>query len=197
MEPCTFRSRPDARESVRYRIPLVAVLGWAVMLIAGRPAAPASDASSRDADRRRAATNLDPAIHTVVSGGCWSRGKDEGYYRVIVYEDGFEEVSHHVVVQLIRLDFDRHGFSVVMTVPIAETRALDLAFRELRLTSVPSVCGPAVYEATATRRTLGGSRTEHVTLRVEPSGSYAVTFEREPGATAPSKAAGGSSTHRR
>ncbi len=63
---------------------------------------------------------LDVAIHTVVAGGHWSDGAQEGSFRVIVTEAGVEHVSQQLYLQWLATDADTGSTEVAATVPVDE-----------------------------------------------------------------------------
>ncbi|MGD9637173.1 MAG: hypothetical protein AB7N53_14505 [Candidatus Binatia bacterium] len=133
--------------------------------------------SAADSERD-VVSQLDVHIHTVVAGGHWCRGEDEGFYRVVVYTSGLEEVYHHLYVQLLKIDPERHDVLVDRSLPVKEAQGLDLVFSNLTLTTASSEpCADALVEATVSRRTIDGHRPERFRMRVTSAGNYEVRFE--------------------
>jgi hypothetical protein len=125
-----------------------------------------------------AVLQLNVHIDTVVSGGHWCRGKDEGFYRVVVYTSGLEEVYHNLYVQIMKVDPEKHEVVVDRSVPVKEAQGLDLVFSNLTLATASSEpCADALVEATLSRRTVDGPRAERFRMRVTSAGTYQVTFE--------------------
>ena len=80
------------------------------------------------------------SIHQVLSGGYWEHGKDDGHYRVIVVTQGFEHISHRLLIQWIMIDHDNHDIKVVRTVAVTEVSDLSGVVHDLKLQ--PRTQGP-------------------------------------------------------
>ncbi len=141
------------------------------------PAAEGASQAWPDPEESSIVSALTPQITTVVTGGCWSQGARDGFYRVVVYQGGFEELYHHLYAQFVEIDAERHEFRVLKTEPIKETAGFALVFQNLRLSPQGTTCGDAVFEADVNRRTLDGDRYERAQLRLTPSGTYTVAFD--------------------
>jgi hypothetical protein len=70
---------------------------------------------------RAAASDVPPNIHLVSSGGYWSRGEREGFFRIIVTADGIEHISHRLFLQWMAIDPVTQSYSVVDTRDVKET----------------------------------------------------------------------------
>ena len=122
-----------------------------------------------------------PEIGTVLSGGPWSCNGQEGSYRVLVYAGGFEEVYHHLYVQLITVDAEQHRVIQQKPIVIEETQGLDKVFSDLRIRrQVSGLCSNAVVERKVWRRAINGERTGNIEIQVSPTGAYAMTLESDP-----------------
>jgi hypothetical protein len=61
-----------------------------------------------------------PSVHHVASGGFWTAGKDEGFFRSVVIAGGVEHVSHRLFIQWLRSDAKTQRYTVVRTVNVTE-----------------------------------------------------------------------------
>ncbi len=121
---------------------------------------------------------LNVHLDTIISGGHWCRGEVEGFYRVIVYSNGLEEVHHHMYIQLLRVDSEPHDVRIDLTRPVKEAQGLDLVFSELTIVPTRSApCADVLVEANALRRTVDGQRHERFRMRITPGGDYKASFE--------------------
>jgi hypothetical protein len=59
-------------------------------------------------------------VYHVASGGFWTAGKDEGFFRAVVTAGGVEHVSHHLFIQWLRSDAKVQGYALVRTVNVKE-----------------------------------------------------------------------------
>ncbi len=59
-------------------------------------------------------------IHSVLSGGFWTRGKDEGFFRTIVTVGGVEHVAHRLYFQWLRINANSQSYELVRTVNVKE-----------------------------------------------------------------------------
>jgi hypothetical protein len=66
------------------------------------------------------AEKVPPSIHHVASGGFWTAGKDEGFFRSVVIAGGVEHVSHRLFIQWLRSDAKTQRYRVVRTVNVTE-----------------------------------------------------------------------------
>ena len=67
-----------------------------------------------------AAENVPSSIHSVMSGGFWARGGDEGFFRVVVVAGGVEHVSHRLYIQWLRSDPKTQSYELIRTVNVTE-----------------------------------------------------------------------------
>ena len=67
-----------------------------------------------------AAEQVPAGIHNVMSGGFWTLGEDEGFFRAIVTAGGVEQVVHRLYIQWLRSDAKTQGYELVRTVNIKE-----------------------------------------------------------------------------
>jgi len=61
-----------------------------------------------------------PGIHYVRTGGYWSHGQDEGFYRVVVIAGGVEHVAHRLYLQWLAIDRDNNAYKLTRTVDVKE-----------------------------------------------------------------------------
>jgi len=66
------------------------------------------------------AEQVPPSVHHVASGGFWTAGKDEGFFRAVVTAGGVEHVSHRLFIQWLRSDAKTQQYTVVRTVNVTE-----------------------------------------------------------------------------
>jgi hypothetical protein len=67
-----------------------------------------------------AADQVPASIHSAMSGGYWTAGKDEGFFRVVVVAGGVEHVWHRLYIQWLRSDAKTQGYELVRTVNVQE-----------------------------------------------------------------------------
>lgn len=75
---------------------------------------------SQEADPVAEAQKLPGNIETVVTGGHWERGDQNGTFRVIMLLEGWEHLANRVLLQWIRYDEDKPEMVVENTVRIEE-----------------------------------------------------------------------------
>ena len=73
-----------------------------------------------DAPLSAVAQALPAQIETVASGGYWSRGAQDGSFRLVVQSVGWDDISSRAFLQWIRLDPDKREQIVERTIPIKE-----------------------------------------------------------------------------
>ena len=67
-----------------------------------------------------AAEQVPANVHTVMSGGYWAVGKDEGLFRAVVIFGGVEHVVHRLYIQWLRSDVNTQSYELVRTVNVKE-----------------------------------------------------------------------------
>jgi hypothetical protein len=67
-----------------------------------------------------AAERVPAGIHAVMSGGYWTRDKEEGFFRAIVTAAGVEHVSHRLFIQWLRINAKDQSYELVRTVNVTE-----------------------------------------------------------------------------
>lgn len=102
----------------RYRVRHVdqLVAGFLAILLLCLSAAP----SAAQNESFEAAETVPTSIHSVVSGGFWTLGKDEGFFRAIVAAGGVEHVSHRLYIQWLRINAKNQSYELVRTVNVKE-----------------------------------------------------------------------------
>lgn len=96
---------------------MIAIRRFLTVILAGM----ALCAPARAEDKLLAeADGVAPNIHQVVSGGYWSQGKREGFFRVIVISGGVEHVAHRLYLQWLEIDLDIQSYSVASTRGVKE-----------------------------------------------------------------------------
>ena len=64
---------------------------------------------------------LPTEISYVETGGFWSKGQDEGFFRVVVTSAGIEHVSNRLFIQMLQLNNKTQTYKIVKTIGIGET----------------------------------------------------------------------------
>ena len=67
-----------------------------------------------------AAKQVPANIHSTISGGFWTAGKDEGFFRVVVVAGGVEHVWHRLYIQWLRSDAKTQSYELIRTVNVQE-----------------------------------------------------------------------------
>lgn len=79
--------------------------------------APPSNAQNESFD---AAEQVPASVHSAMSGGFWTRGKEEGFFRVVVIAGGVEHVAHRLYIQWLRTNTKKQSYELVRTVNVKE-----------------------------------------------------------------------------
>ncbi len=66
------------------------------------------------------ARTLSANVHAVVSGGYWSHGGREGFFRTVVMAGGVEHVSHELYLQWLQIDPGTQSYKVIKTAGIPQ-----------------------------------------------------------------------------
>lgn len=137
--------------------------------------------SEKDAGEVGDVTAPSAAVTLLRSGGYWCDGERRGFYRALVWSGGFEEVYHHLYVQLFEINVSTKKITLGRTMPIKETMGLDLVINDFKLQpDGGDLCAGIVIEGTARRRSDSGTHDEHFRVRVAQDGRYTALFERQP-----------------
>ena len=67
-----------------------------------------------------AAEGVSVSINSVMSGGLWTRGKDEGFFRTVITADGVEHVVNRLYIQWLKINTDNQTYELVRTVNVKE-----------------------------------------------------------------------------
>jgi len=67
-----------------------------------------------------AAEQVPASVHSAMSGGFWTRGKDEGFFRVVVIAGGVEHVAHRLYIQWLKSDTKTQSYALIRTVNVKE-----------------------------------------------------------------------------
>ena len=115
------------------------------------------------------AEQLAPGIHHVASGGFWTAGKDEGFFRVIVIAGGVEHVSHRLFIQWLKTDAKTQRYEALRTVNVTELNlghghALEVhsSFGEIN-----------AFKVAVTANSRGG-KSRHFSVTAKGNGKYAI-----------------------
>lgn len=82
-------------------------------------AANAASAQSKDLMLEEAKA-VSASVQKVEAGGYWSRGEEEGFFRIVVIAGGVEHVAHRLYLQWLTIDPDTQDHRVVGTTPVKE-----------------------------------------------------------------------------
>lgn len=67
-----------------------------------------------------AAEQVPASVHSAMSGGFWTRGKDEGFFRAVVIAGGVEHVAHRLFIQWLKVNSKKQSYELVRTVNVKE-----------------------------------------------------------------------------
>lgn len=67
-----------------------------------------------------AAEQVPVNVHSAMSGGFWTVGNDEGFFRAVVIVGGVEHVVHRFYIQWLRSDVNKQSYELVRTVNVKE-----------------------------------------------------------------------------
>ena len=67
-----------------------------------------------------AAERIPASVHSAMSGGYWTQGQDEGFFRAVVIAGGVEHVVHRFYIQWLKVDEKTQGYELVRTVNVKE-----------------------------------------------------------------------------
>jgi len=59
-------------------------------------------------------------VHSVTSGGFWTVGNDEGFFRAVVIAGGVEHVAHRFYIQWLKSDLNTQSYELLRTVNVKE-----------------------------------------------------------------------------
>jgi hypothetical protein len=67
-----------------------------------------------------------PNVESVVSGGNWQMDNQDGRYRIIIVNGGFEHIFSHVFLQWIETGTREQGPAILFSTPVEEINRLSL-----------------------------------------------------------------------
>jgi hypothetical protein len=114
--------------------------------------------------------SLPPHVHSVLSGGYWEHGNQDGFYRVVVLAGGFEHVIARLYVQWISTDQVTRDYKIVRTVNVTEFNGGGASGIQPTLRFTPGAKNLQIELAVTPRD--GNGRTEKRTLTVMFDGRY-------------------------
>lgn len=115
------------------------------------------------------AERVPTGIHSVISGGFWTRGKDEGFFRVIVTAGGIEHIVHRLFIQWLQTNAKPQGYTLIRTVNVKE-----LNFGHGGVLQVKTTFGDVnsfMINVIANRR---NSKAKNFTITVKGDGIYII-----------------------
>ena len=115
------------------------------------------------------AEQVPPSVHHVASGGFWTAGKDEGFFRAIVTAGGIEHVSHRLFIQWLRSDAKTQRYTVVRTVNVTELNLVHGNVLEVQ-TSFGDV---NAFKIDVTAKSRGG-KSRHFAITAKGDGKYEI-----------------------
>lgn len=115
------------------------------------------------------ASHIPASIHQVTSGGSWSQGKQEGFYRAVVTARGIEHVSHRLYIQWLRVNPQKQRYELIRTVGVKEINA-----GHGQVLSVHTTFGNVnAFRINVTAKTPGGKSRRYV-ISVRRIGRYSI-----------------------
>jgi hypothetical protein len=110
-----------------------------------------------------------PAVHQVLSGGYWSDGKVDGFYRIVVTAGGFDHISYRLFIQWMGTDPDSHEAKIARTVAVNEISELSGTITGIRPQFAPN--SPLNFTVMLTGR--DGKKSQR-TVTATPNGRYTI-----------------------
>ena len=144
------------------QLTLVCALMFQVAPVSGQDAVPES------------AKSLAGEIHTVLYGGYWSNGGDEGFFRAVVIAEGVEHVNHSLYLQWVKVDIEQQSYVLSSSVSIEEINTGHAENYVLELTREESVFGTLRMTVVVTRVRSGGEIKYRLTAN-GAEGAYKIT----------------------
>jgi hypothetical protein len=117
-----------------------------------------------------AAKRVPAGINSVVSGGFWTQGTDEGFFRVIVTAGGVEHVAHKLYIQWLKTDAKTQGYALVRTTGVKELNGTNGAVFKVK-TSFGDI---NAYKIDVTANSRGG-KIRRYAITVKGDGRYVLT----------------------
>ena len=116
-----------------------------------------------------AAEKVPASVHSTISGGYWSRGKDEGFFRTIVVAGGVEHVTHRLYIQWLRADAKTQRYELIRTVNVKELNLERGYFFDVK-TSFGDINS---FRVDVTAKTRGG-KTKRFAITATGNGEYSI-----------------------
>lgn len=115
------------------------------------------------------AEQVSPGVHHLASGGFWTAGKAEGFFRAVVTAGGVEHVSHRLFIQWLKTDAKTQRYTVVRTVNVTE-----LNFGHGHVLEVQTSFGEInAFKVDVTANNRGG-KSRRFAITVKGDGKYAI-----------------------
>ena len=67
-----------------------------------------------------AAERVPASVHSAMSGGFWTHGSDEGFFRAVVIAGGVEHVVHRLYIQWLKTDTKTQSYALIRTANVKE-----------------------------------------------------------------------------
>jgi len=116
-----------------------------------------------------AARQVPASVHTAISGGFWTVGEDEGFFRVVVIASGVEHVAHRLYIQWLRSNADTQDYELLRTVDVKE-----LNLGPGHVLSVRTAFGDVnAFEIKIAAVSRGGE-TKHFAITAKGDGTYLI-----------------------
>ena len=116
-----------------------------------------------------AAEKTPASVHSAASGGYWSAGSDEGFFRAIVISAGVEHVAHRLYIQWLKNDTKTQTYNLIRTVNVKE---LNLGQGHV-LEIVTSFGDVNAFQIAVTANTRGGEAKRYA-ITARGSGGYTI-----------------------
>jgi len=116
-----------------------------------------------------AAEQVPASVHSAMSGGFWTRGNDEGFFRVVVIAGGVEHVAHRLYIQWLKSDAKKQSYALIRTVNVKE---LNLGHGHV-LQVKTSFGDINSFKVDVTANTRGG-KTKRFAITIKGDGKYTI-----------------------
>jgi hypothetical protein len=137
---------------------------WAAAFFTAVPAALAQDPSLD------AAKAVLASIHRIDAGGYWARGKEEGFFRIVVIATGVEHVVHRLYLQWLTVDPDSQEYRVVRTTSVKEINEGHSSVLEVK----PDFADMGRLKVAITAKPRGGGPLKQFDLTAQADGTYSL-----------------------
>ncbi|MCP5082218.1 MAG: hypothetical protein GY948_11030 [Alphaproteobacteria bacterium] len=116
---------------------------------------------------------LPAQVSQVESGGFWSKGDDEGFFRVVVTSGGIEHVENKLFVQMMKLDKRTQTYDAVKTLSINETN-----MRQGNVIKIDTDFGDVNAFEVNVESSSRGNETKRFKLILNGSGGYKLKMQK-------------------